>query len=246
MTIRRMARGAGKVARVMAALTAWSFSRFKDYEKCPAYCKYKHVDKIKEPDTEHTAHGTEVHEAAERYVTGKLGKLPKILAKFSVEFKETKKRKPKVEQEWAFDRDWRPVGWFSPEAWVRVKVDCHYLTVEKKGSSGGGRFACTTVHVIDYKTGKVREAEHSEQRKLYALGAMLMYPDAVAVHVEHHYLDHGEIAEEQYPATQLDELKTYWLNKTKKMLKDKLFRPQPGRYCEWCFYRKENEGPCKF
>jgi CRISPR/Cas system-associated exonuclease Cas4 (RecB family) len=242
-TVRRWAANAKKV---LQRLTAWSFSRWKDYCKCPFLAKCKHVDKLKEPENEHLLRGSEVHSQAEDYVKGKLHKLPKALQVFSAEFKATKKAKALTEQEWAFDDQWRKVDWFSKQAWLRVKVDAFYLITEKTGSSGQGRFAVTTVVIIDYKTGKEREEEHAEQRSLYALAAMLMYPDASRVVVQHQYLDSGAIAEETYTADTVEGLKQLWLKRTRIMLLDTRYKPNPGKHCGWCHFRKENGGPCKF
>lgn len=220
--------------------TAWSFSRWKDYRQCPAYAKYKFLEKRPEPDHPASARGTEVHESAEGYVSGKLKKLPEMFKPMRKDLDNLKKVKAKTEQEWAFDAQWCKVDWFAKDAWLRIKVDSHYLMEERKR-----KVTATTVHIIDYKTGKVH-GEHEMQRSLYALGALLVYPDAVAVVVEHWYMDSGEIHQDEYRADQLEALKKEWTQRTVPMMRDRRFAPRPGNYCRWCHFRKGNNGPCKF
>lgn len=216
----------------LVQITAWSYSRFNDYEKCPALAKYKHVDKLKEPDNPAMAGGTVAHEQAAGFTIGKLKKLPAVLARFHKEFAALKKAKAVVEKEWAFNRQWEPVGWFAPDAWLRIKVDAHSLK-------------STVVSIVDHKTGKERE-DHVLQRDLYALGALLMYPYATVVKAAHWYLDAGVMRESTYKAADLERLKREWVDRTTRMLSDKRFAPQPGNHCRWCFFSSAKGGPCRF
>jgi len=244
----RIVKGKKTVNKVLQML-AWSFSRWKDYTNCPAQARYKHVDKIKEPDSPSGAHGDAVHKNADKYVSGNLKTFPKELDVFKKEINDLRRRKALTEQQWAFTRDWESCDWFDmPRAWLRIKVDVHYLEVAKKpvGSRTHGFTNQTTVVIIDYKTGKVHAEEHKMQRDLYALGAMLMYPDAAAVQVAHWYADSGDKHEDDYTADQLDELKQQWLTRTVPMFRDRRFAPKPGNHCRWCFFSKSKNGPCKF
>ena len=56
-------------------ITSWSFSRYSDYQQCPAKAKYKHVLRMKEPPNDAMARGTAIHTMAEDYIKGKLNPL---------------------------------------------------------------------------------------------------------------------------------------------------------------------------
>ena len=220
-------------------IEAWSFSRLNDYQKCPALAKFKHVDKLREPDSPYGAKGTLVHEEAARYLTDKKLKLPISLQRFGDEFKQLREQQVLCEQQWAFDKEWLPCSWFGPRAWLRIVMDAHYLKTVKEGRG----LRRTAAVVIDYKTGKLYP-EHTQQRSLYALGAMLMYPDAQEIAVQHWYLDAGELQASAFVAKDLQRLKDEWLRGSYKMLHDQKFVPTPGRHCKWCHFRRSNNGPC--
>jgi CRISPR/Cas system-associated exonuclease Cas4 (RecB family) len=230
---------------VLVQLNQWSYSRFTDYEQCPLKCKLKHIDKLREPDNEHTRRGTITHKLAEQFVRGQLRAYPKELGKYFKErFLELRKLSTvECEKQWAFDRNWNAVGWFDANCWVRIKMDAHHLVVSKR--KGKTILFETTVFTIDYKTGR-QHPEHEAQRSLYALGAFHMYPDAKSVHVEHWYLDSGDVGQDDYKASQLPELIKRWEQETRAMLNDKRFAPKPGPHCRYCHFRKNNGGPCQF
>src|SRR5512133_3862286 len=93
-------------------ITSWSFSRYSDYKRCPAFAKYKHLDKLPEAPSTAMARGSEIHGLAEQYSLGKLKALPNALSGFKDEFAAIKKIKAKiVEQQWAFTADWQPTEW---------------------------------------------------------------------------------------------------------------------------------------
>lgn len=250
---------------VVKKITAWSYSRWTDYVKCPFLSKLKAIDKLREPSNKALDKGRRVHAMAATLALGKVpplskddaelkpmlegllkkgAKFPVELETFEAEFCEirTKIKNAQVECEWAFDRDWNRVDWFAPSAWLRIKVDLHWLVEKKKGVQRE-----TRVEIVDHKTGRW-SSEHAEQRELYALGALLVYPDAVVVRARHWYLDAGK--EEGFSVAwgpqDLDNLKQRWLNRTTAMLNDTTFAPKAGPYCRWCHFRKANGGPCEF
>lgn len=225
--------------KAVSKITAWSFSRLQDYRKCPAFAKYKHVDKIKEPGNAAMDRGSAIGKLVELFVKDRRGsdKAPLEIAAFAAEFLELRKRRAVTEEQWAFDRDWNEVDWFDAAAWLRVKTDIYSLNLESN-----------TLLVVDVKTGKVRE-EHLEQLKLYALGAFLKFPTVAYVDVRLWYLDGGvEVPEEPkvYSREELSTLKTYWLKETKAMLADTRFAPKPSGLCQYCHFSASKGGPCEY
>jgi len=227
--------------KAVQRFTAWSFSRLSDYEDCPFKAKLKHLDKKREPDSPAMKRGTDIHADAQRFSIGADKVLPESLKLFADEFKGLRKRKSTlaVEQQVAFNAKWEPVDWFSPEAWVRVVLDCTFDATFK----GSGLVRV----VIDYKTGKIRE-ESLEQLDLYAIasfsnegGAKIKRCDA-----ELWYLDAGEIKDRSYTREGAEALKKTWGKRVAPMMADTTFKPKPGNACRWCFHSKSKGGPCKY
>jgi CRISPR/Cas system-associated exonuclease Cas4 (RecB family) len=241
-------------------IEAWSWSRYNDYRKCPALAGYKYVTKPELPPGEGSPamdRGTGIHQIAQAFASKEVpaidkrdgdrlkpfkariaaaakGTMPKELASFRKEFNELRKIVPLVEQEWAFNNRWQPVGWFGAEAWCRVKVDAHHHNTKD-----------SILPIIDHKTGKVYEEDGRLQMELYGVAGLIKYPDVKVVHSQLWYLDQGEKAEHEFKREDLPKLQNLWTERTKAMLSDTKFATRPGYYCRWCEYSADNLGPCK-
>ena len=224
----------------LSKITAWSFSRWNDYKKCPKFAFFKFVRKLQEPGNDAMARGASIGEMAEKFAVAKAKAVcPPELATFEEEFRVLQKHKVMSEEEWAFTAEWVPTGWFDKDAWCRVKVDAFHMFKEELTVCG---------KVIDYKTGKVRE-EHEEQLSLYALAALVKFPEVNRVYVELWYLDQGvQVPKEPlaYARADLPDLKKLWGKNTAPMLRDTRFATKVSKACTWCHFRKANGGPCKY
>jgi CRISPR/Cas system-associated exonuclease Cas4 (RecB family) len=219
-------------------VTSWSFSRWKDWTKCPALFKYKHIDKVAiSDDNAATFKGSDVHTDSEAFVMGTLKVLPKSVASFKPEFMEIRKSKLKhlVEQQWAFTVKWAKAAWFGADAWCRVMMDVHCYDHEHKH-----------LRVIDIKSGKKYPDDHALQAELYALAGFIMYPSARTLRVELWYTDLGEMDPYDFAVGDVARLKKEWLARITPMLNDTKFVTRPGRHCAWCVYSKAKAGPCKY
>lgn len=240
-------------------ITAWSYSRYRDWKRCPFYAKCKHVDRMPEPGSPAMQRGGDVHKAAQNYVEArtKPRTIPDELACFSVEFLDLRKFKALCENEWAFTSKWEETGWFEKDAWLRIKMDVHYVETKKN-----------RLVVIDHKTGKVPENgdEFEEQEELYAIGGLLKYPHVPEVLVQFWYLDAGEIGSTGhgqgdgkkkptdaqradgavYKRAELAGLMKKWEGKVKPMFADTRFPPKANWACGRCVFSKAKGGPCKF
>lgn len=231
-------------------LTAWSFSRYADYKKCPYRFKLKVLERREEPKGAPLQHGIEVHDAASAFIRGEVKKLPADLKSFAEEFKELAKlfkTKTKAvvvaDDEWAFTKDWVVCSWTDwTNCWVRVKVDAAHSTDHKK------------MHVRDWKTGKMRTElvdEYLEQLEFYALCTFMMFEWVEEVTAELCFLDLGVVYPPpdktlRYVRADLPKLRAAWEKKVIPMFKDKMFPPRANTGCKWCHFRKANNGPCKF
>jgi len=244
----------------LVQISSWSYSRAQTYTQCPRRAKYLYIDKLKEPEQKSPAlaHGTRVHALAAAWVSKQLpdftawdGRellqykpeleraikartIPAELERFKIEFARLVKLKAQCEEMWNLDKDWNILArdW-SPNTWLRIKVDAHFI---QKGAA----------EVIDYKTGKFNP-DHAQQRSIYAIGALMFYPDAKSVKVSHWYLDQGIEKNDTWQAGDLDWLKEDWEKRTTAMLNDTTFAPRPSPdACRYCAFQKARGGPCSF
>jgi len=222
----------------VVGFTAVSFSRLNDWKKCPAYARFKHLDKLPEPGSIYLERGSAIHKLAENFtVAKKAGKLPIELAQFDAEFKALRKRRPVTEEQWAFDKNWEPSSWFDKSTFCRVVVDCWYHDLKRN-----------VLVIIDHKTGKLN-ATHEEQLSLYALAGLMKNESVDGVEVMLWYLDHGIISPEEekvYMRSEVKSLQEKWNALFRPMTIDKRFAPKPNNGCQYCAYSKAKKGPCEF
>jgi len=229
--------------------TAWSASRLSDYDKCPAYAKYKHLlPQYKGWDSGGAAanRGTEIHEAAAAYVAGHTAKLhsdlknPKVAKLLKTLRKGYADRKVWVEMMLCFDKKWQLLrDKFSPAVWLRVKCDVLWRKPD-------------TIAVVDYKTGRLKTGEeYDEQLNLYAVGALTAY-SADRAESSLLFTDHGDVVARPAGTITREELRDAqkaWEKRVKPMFSDKWHAPKPGRACEYCPYSHNSgreDSPCKF
>lgn len=212
--------------------TAWSYSRLAAWEECPLKAKLKLIDKLEEPDSPALQRGKEAHTLAEMYATGKLDDLPEALVEFADEFDELRRKEPLVEQQWAFNSQWQPTGWFDRDAWLRVICDAVVIDGPE-------------AIVIDHKTGKAKD-QYQEQVELFALAVFSKYPDVQTVMTQLWYLDHGVLVEDEFGRDEYEKLVDKWTARTGPFFADDQFAPRPGQYCRWCHFSRAKTGKCEY
>lgn len=226
--------------KVAQKFRAWSFSRWKDYEGCPARAKWRFLEKlpVEEEKSPALERGGQIHDEAKRFVQ-EGGKLPKSLFAFEDEFAILRRAYEGgrvdviTEEQWAATKDWVPTEWFGSDAWVRTTLDALVLEGDR-------------AVIIDYKTGKIRKEEQEPQLELYAVVTLSRFPAVEEVASSLWYLDHGVATRKRYPRSDLPRLKKAWLARTKKMLSDERFDPKPSSMCRYCPFEKAKGGPCKY
>ena len=227
-------------------ISSWSHSKLGDFEKCKFLAWLKHDQKIPEPErplkpgqTEHANdRGTRIHQHAEDYVTGKVDAQIPEMREFAQEFDHLRRLYPSgivsLEGEWAVDRDWMPTDWRT--GWHRSKVDAIVLPNEHSAV------------VIDYKSGKRfgNEVKHAEQTQLYALNAVLRYPELEEVTTELWYLDVKELTAATFTRAQILRFKANFDRRGRALTECTDFPPNPNVYsCKWCQYGPWNGGQCQ-
>ena len=225
-------------------IPSWSYSRLLDFEKCPFMIFLKVVERVPEPKSPYSERGTAVHKAGEDFVKGETPTLSEDFADFGTEMESLRRYYDEgraiVEQEWAFDREWKPCDWRDDKrAWLRVKLDT-MVRLDK-----------ATAAVIDWKTGKKfgNEIKHAEQGQLYAGVTFLRQPELGRVYTEFWYLDQNDLTPVTYMPAQAAKFLSGFEKRALKMTGATTFKPTPSIFsCKWCPYRPESvggNGACK-
>lgn len=215
-------------------ITAWSYSRWDTYVECARKAYYKYIAKLPDPPSPAAERGTALHLNAQHFVEGVTTQLDPAWSRHAAFLRAVRKKQPSCELELAFTSDWSVTGWFSRDTWCRVKIDLSYVEDD-------------TLVLEDYKTGKKYDS-HEKQLSLYAVAGLLTEPDAARVVARNRYVDMptSEVTEHIYTRRELPVLQKDWERKTKAMLRDTRFAPNPTRKCLWCPFSKAKGGPCEY
>lgn len=222
-------------------ITAWSFSRLKDWERCPRFAKYKHVERRKTPGSAAMDRGAEMHSQAEMYVTGRVKTLDPMLKKMKKNFDDlkalAKKNLVKVELELSFNKFWKRVEWMAPDVWFRGKADAVKMAPKQWT-------------IIDYKSGQMKEhGEYDEQLELYGLTGLMFAEKLPEVKSELWFVDHKKILQRprgNITRDRVEAVREEWEERVEPMMKDRFFATRPGKHCSWCAFSKQKGGPCQF
>lgn len=223
-------------------ISRWSFSSLREYERCPYALYLARVEKAPKPayddDPNHPlTRGSRVHKEAELYIQGQ-GALTRDLRKLEDELNGMRERFPEgqiqVEQVWAFDNDWTPTdpAWDNPDHKATIICD----VVEKKDG---------VVIVTDWKTGKSfgKDVAHTQQLQLYAVAALMKYPDVDLVEARLGYLDEGKVKTKRYARNALGMLLPMWGMRSKKLLNALVFPAKANRgNCRFCDFSRNGQG----
>jgi RecB family exonuclease len=230
-------------------ITAWSYSRLSVFRKCKFqfYLKFIAKHPVKEDEGPALVHGRAVDELLQQYVAGNTKKLPidlkKTMGKDLVDSVALlRKVSAHTQLEIAVDRNWQRVDWFSQQAWLRAKLDAAAVGPSKLNVSAGG------VLIVDYKTGKVYEAPHTEQLEIYVAIGPSMWPDATEFNAQMWYVDQGLRSAPmlvENDGKRVERLRKKWTAIAAPIFTEKKFKPTPGMECRWCVFSGRRGGPCK-
>ncbi len=235
-------------------ITAWSMSRLRDWETCARQAFYKHVKKLKDQGSAAMDRGTGLHASAEEYVSNRKNEIApdfvhsrKIKALADALRKEFKERRVRTELDLALNRKWQRCEWMDPNVYVRIKIDVLRLFPYKKTPKGGTLLA-KEAHVIDWKSGKLREhGEYDDQLNQYATGALSAgYAESAKGQIA--FIDQNVILERPKGCLTLDQLpaaQKAWDKRVLPMMEDTTFAPHPGN-CKYCPFSINKEGPCDY
>ena len=222
---------------------AVSYSRMSGYKKCPASYEWQYVLGHKEEFNPGPAalRGLEIHGSIEDYYNGKRDALhheiPDKMAEHILKHHGKEDWIFYPEYEFALTKDWTPTTFDAEDAFVRGYIDNLLTRVDVDQN-------VVEVIVDEYKTGQIYP-EHAEQKALYALVAMCLYPDIPQVEVVGVYIDKKKLHPTKYGRAMLFSMKHQWKRDIEKM-SIPIYPARPGMHCRWCpKSSKHKEGPCK-
>ena len=229
---------------IIETIPAWSISRLLEFEQCPHRSYLKIIAKSPQPeltDDHPMVRGRRVHDEAEAYITGATDDFPSTGKKLKAVIDYCRDKfaegKATAEEQWGFDAEWAPVGWFDNTVWLRMATDC---TVTDSGDAA---------EIYDWKTGKSfgNEVKYMQQMQLYAVGAFMRMPELNFIDVRLGFLDDGKIREKNFArGPKLNKLITRFTERGNRMTNCVDFRPKPNAAnCCYCpFGPKNGTGSC--
>jgi CRISPR/Cas system-associated exonuclease Cas4 (RecB family) len=208
----------------MTKQIAWSHSALSQFETCPRQFYLVRVAKlVKEPPSEATTWGNEVHKALEYRVRDKTP-LPEGMAQWeplAARFDGLKN--VKTETQYALTRNLEPTGWFAKDVWVRAIIDVSAIQPHR-GFAG------------DWKTGKVKA--DSDQLRLTAGVLMQHHKELPVVDTAFIWLKDFKVSKKSFYR---DELPVIWEEYARRAGRiqaaaDKnVWLPKPSGLCRgWC------------
>jgi CRISPR/Cas system-associated exonuclease Cas4 (RecB family) len=212
--------------------TVFSFSRLKTYDQCAAKYKFTYIDKLPQPTGPAAERGKMIHAEIEELVKGKLPLYSEITEYLEPKILEWRNKNAQAELEFAVDKDWNEVPYDSKQARFRGVIDLYY---EEDN----------VATVLDHKTGK--ERDYADQLITYATVIFSIKPHIDNILPVIEFIDKKKTV--KYDAISKNKLGSMKVDLGFKFMaieNDNIFAPNPGYLCNYCHYRKNNGGPCKW
>lgn len=211
-----------------------SYSAWKTHDTCPRKYYWSYVDKQPRREMSNQAYrGTLVHGSVDKFFQGEDDLHHEIKTTYLDWMTALRTNYPcEPEYKWAVDENWNPTGWSNSDAAWRGVID---LVISEP------------LLPINYewKTGKIYD-DHAYQSELYGLVSLDFFPDAEKVKVVNVYLDQRKNVEREYKREDKEGLQALWNRRRRDVMNDEYMAPNPGFYCRWCDFAKDNGGPCRF
>ena len=214
-----------------------SYSRYGTHLKCGFKYDLTYIQKIKttpQPPSPAMERGSLLHNSAEDYVLGKIPELHPELKPYGQwlhSLRENYDCKPELK--WGITLDWQFTEFDDDQAMARGIWDLLIKTPEPELS------------IKEYKTGKVYQ-EHSEQRELYAMAGLVMFPEYDSAECETVYFDKVTSEATTVTREQLPALKEKWEQRFHMMGLKESWIPNPNWTCRYCEHARDQGGICRF
>ncbi len=203
---------------------AWSYTALNTFVQCPRQYQLTKVTKeLPFVETEEIKYGKEVHKALELRVKDDKA-LPAYLSHLEplMQTITSSDGTKHTERKQTINEEFKPVTWFSKEAWCRSIDD---ISIKKKNETWIG----------DYKTGKRRPG--SDQLMLFA--AIEMHHDPVVERVKTSFIwtKDKKIDTETYTRDQLSAIWKHFMPKVARLeaaFEQDKWPAKPSGLCGWC------------
>lgn len=209
----------------MASVVPWSYSSLQAFETCSRRYYLTRIAKlVKEPQTEATMWGNEVHKALEHAVAGTKALTP-TFAQYQpiVERLRASPGKKYTEQKFGLTSAFKPTQFFGKDVWFRGVLDLTIVT-PKIGI------------VLDYKTGKVKT--DGDQLKLFAAATFAQHPYLETVKTGYLWLANDKITTQDFKKEDIPVVWQEFIPRIKRMelaQEEDKWLPNPSGLCKaWC------------
>lgn len=210
-------------------MTAWSYSSIKTFEQCPKkYYHLKVAKDVKDDPGEAAIYGTDVHKAAEDFITlghpipDKYALIRPVVERLAAlpgdKFAELKLGVRKV------DGGYEPCGFFDKDVWWRGIADLLIIS--------GERAWC-----VDYKTGKNAKYADKKQLDLLAGAVFAHYPQVTSVKSALIYVISGELIKKRHYATRQAEYLSVFdeqLDQLEAAMDNGIWNAKTSGLCAFC------------
>lgn len=211
----------------------WSYSRLGTYTDCPKQFWYKYIENAPPCRPPHPAanRGTEIHNKADKYLSGELKFYPPELQKVAGHAMKLKSKQAKAEQKLAVKEDWSPCDFDDKDAYFRSIIDVLYQE---------GR----VVHLQDWKTGQVY-SDHPVQLEQYTALVASHYPEADRYESRLIYIDQGVVTKPKITEVgNIKGIRIMLAGQIQNAEADEVYPVRVGSHCKWCDYSSRYGGPC--
>ena len=215
---------------------ALSFSRLSDFEACPNKFKLKYITKEYPDESDNPAFvkGNIIHKQLEDFINylGNgidepiLNTHTKNVAPLLQGLHSASNGQIFSEKQIAVNQDWERCDWFDKPYVVKYRaiIDCLVFMDD------------STLYIIDFKSGKIREYEDGPTTQLKLTAAMLfnLYPNIESITSCYLFVEHKKTVKVKFNRGQLKDLMKPF-NEAHKMVNEETeFKYKKHQYCHWC------------
>lgn len=229
-----------------------SFSRVDTYRQCPLRFRFSYIDRLPSAPATYLSFGTSIHSALEAFHDRTLFGMPseEELLGFlydgwdssgfghvdrEVQLREYRRAQDVLRRYHRRVRDdYRPAA--ETEKWFELPVGEHAMVVgsiDRIDVDDDGEY-----HVVDYKTGKLRDRDHvkrSLQLALYALACEHLF-GVLPASVSLDFVVAGTEVRVHRDELDLDAARQV-VDETARAILAEEYTPTPSRLCDWCDHR---------
>jgi RecB family exonuclease len=233
----------------MLKFAPYSYSKIDTFIQCPRKFKLNYIDKINLfSENKALEKGSRVHQIIELFEPTKYWKMPtfdyklldeneqKEAEKIALDFISSEMGKSYImhpgmlghEIHMGLDKKLQPCNYYSSDAMLRGKID-YFMKYNK------------TAHVVDWKTGKVKDQRYmtNDQVMLYGIWCFNMFPDIDEVIADYVYVEHNEKHSFTFSRENYKNYTQNYASKIKAIETESEHPMNVGPLCNWCDYKKQ-------